>query len=313
MKSEVGKCLALFRERQRRGGNGTGPSSSASREPGRWDASVRDIVLLGRLAYSWETIAGRDLRRFVYPIRLVRGRLVVLCADSQWMQTLTYLKPQIQANLQRLFPDARITRIQGEVGVIPAVLRESPTIVWPDWKTQPQTDLPDIGNPELIHKIQECRQKLRARLEGLRQQGYHLCRVCGSNLVPHALDTCSICQCRAREQDLAAARRLLYETPWLTQEEVRQQVPGLQPLEFDALRSDMAGEALAQVRALGRSLQESFQGGVWLKMRYEMLRAVIFQTGLHPHLIDLDEPTGRFLLDPAWKEFLALDAGEPAC
>ncbi len=308
LKKEIGRCISLFRARQTRAGNtgergvraenhATGPSS---------DGTVRDVLLLGRIAYAWEEIAGRDLRRFVYPMRMNRGRLWVRCADSQWMQNLTYLKPQILANLRRMFPDARITTIQGRLGTIPPVLQQAPTRVWPDWRLQPEADLPDIGNPDLQQKIQACRRKLRARLQGLEAEGYHLCRSCASNLVPRALDTCSICRHRARELDLAMARQMLYDTPWLTLEEIAHQIPTLAKLEFDALRSDLAGEARARVRTLGQSLREAFETSVWMTMRYEMIRAVIFETGLPPNLVDLDDPSGQFRLEPEWADFLAL-------
>jgi hypothetical protein len=318
LKNEIGRCIGLFRARQIRSGRGSalepGVGDALAASPPAVSSTVHDILLLGRIAYAWETIAGPDLRRFVYPMRLHRGRLWVCCADSQWMQNLTYLKPQILDNIRRRFPEARITTIQGRLGTIHPLVQETPARAWPDWRLQPEIDLPEVGSPELRQKIQTCRRKLRARLQGLAAEGYHLCRKCSSNLVPRALEICSICQQRARELDLAQTRHLLCDTPWLTFEETREQVPGLQKLEFDALRSELAGEARSRVRALGEALRQGFETSLWMTMRYEMIRAVIFETGLPPHLVDLDDPTGRFHLEPEWAGYLALGLQEaPEC
>lgn len=304
LKTSVGSCVALIREKQRKAQGSTGPSG---------EATSRDVVLLGRLAYAWEAVAGKDLRRFVYPVRLERGRLTVICADSQWFQTLTYLKPEIQANIRRLFPDLRVQSIVGRLGAIPAAVQREPVETWSDWRQEPEAPLPDIGNPTLSQQIQTCRKKLLARVKELKRRGHRLCGTCGSNLVPEGVRTCSVCSFRARQLDLAKTRALLYETPWITYDEVREQVTGLQRLEFDAIRSDLLGEALQCVQALGDSLTDRFDGRDYLRMRYEMIRAVIFQSGLAPNLIDLEDPTGKFLLAPSWKAFLALDPEEPPC
>ncbi|OIP27224.1 hypothetical protein AUK22_05820 [bacterium CG2_30_54_10] len=309
LKSTVTQCVAIFRNKQH-------ANRDQNSNSGNWlpeDVSACDMVALGRLAYSWEQIAGRDLRRFVYPSRLARGKLTVICADSQWFQTLTYLKPSIHANLRRLFPDLQISSIDGRLGTIPVAVQREPVEVWPDWNQEGTIDLPDIGNPDLTNTIQTCRKKLQARLKGLTTKGYHLCGKCGFNLIPSGVEACSICTFKAREQDLAKTRSLLNETPWISFDEVKKLVAGLAQLEFDAIRSELLGEALNRIRIFGADLKESFNLGDYLKMRYEMFRAVIFQTGIMPNLVDLDDSSGKFLLDPSWKEFLALGIEEEVC
>ncbi|MFA7146387.1 MAG: DUF721 domain-containing protein, partial [Candidatus Riflebacteria bacterium] len=94
---------------------------------------AKSMLALGRLINSWKDVVGIVLASHTYPYRLIKGRLFLAVSDSQWMQTLTFLRSEIISKLNNTFPDMKITEICARVGVIPEeVKRNIEESIWPD-------------------------------------------------------------------------------------------------------------------------------------------------------------------------------------
>ena len=118
----------------------------------RRKAIAYNMLSLGKLIASWKNIVDVQLASKTYPYRLIKGKLYLSVADSQWLQTLLFLKGHIVSKISEKFPELKITEIIGKVGEIPEEARKIvEEHIWPDWKFLPsktknfQKKLPDAA------------------------------------------------------------------------------------------------------------------------------------------------------------------------
>lgn len=285
----------------------------ASSDKSRYFLGAREMLVLGRLVNSWKDVVGLQLAHKTCPTRLIRGCLYLAVSDSQWMQTLQFLKGAIIDKLNQLFPDMKISDIIGRPGEIPAVVEEMLAAAdWPDWQQETARSLP-TDDPELADMLERCQRKLDARLRGLRQRGFELCRRCEATVTDSSDGICAVCVFAAREKDRAEVRSLVKEMPWLTLEELHEFDSRLDVIELSALQLGLLEDTLAYIRELAmEQTAESNEESLQL-MKKEMVRAVMLYTGCMPDEVDLDNLLSEQIPDPDWSSYLSLDAGELEC
>lgn len=277
---------------------------------------AREIMVLGRLINSWKDVVGLQLAHKTCPTRLIRGCLYLNVSDSPWMQTLVFLKSNIIEKLNQLFPDMKIHDIIGRPGEISEAVEEMLADAdWPDWQQENAHALP-TDDVELAGLLERCQRKLDARLRGLRQRGFELCRSCEATVTDSPDGICAMCVFAAREKNRAEVRALVKEMPWLTLEELHEFDAQLSSLEFSALKLALLEDTLAFIKELAVELAGEFNQASYRQMRKEMVRAVMFYTGCMPDEVDLDQLHPEQIADPDWPMYLtleALEAGEQQC
>ena len=271
------------------------------------------MLVLGRLVNAWKDIVGLQLAHKTCPTRLIRGCLYLAVSDSQWMQTLLFLKGAIIDKLNQLFPDMKINDIIGRPGEIPEAVEEMLAAAdWPDWQQETARLLP-TDDAELASMLERCQRKLDARLRGLRQRGFELCCRCEATVTDSPDGICAVCLFAAREQDRAEVRSLVREMPWLTLEELQEFDSRLDVIELSALQLELLENTLAYVRELAMEQTAEFNKESLRQMKKEMVRAVMLYTGCMPDEVDLDNLYPDQIPDSDWPSYLNLDAGELEC
>jgi len=277
---------------------------------------AREMMVLGRLINSWKDVVGLQLAHKTCPTRLIRGCLYLNVSDSQWMQTLVFLKGPIIEKLNQLFPDMKIHDIIGRPGEISEAVEEMLADAdWPDWQQEKARPFP-TDDAEMASLLERCQRKLDARLRGLRQRGFELCRSCEANVTDSPEGICAVCIFAARERNRAEVRALVREMPWLALEEVNEFDAELSSIEFSALKLALLEDTLAFVRELATELVGEFSEATRQQMRKEMVRAVMLYTGSMPDEVDLYRLHPEQIPDPDWPMYLTLEApeaGEQKC
>ena len=269
--------------------------------------AAKDLVILGRLINGWKDIVGIQLASKTCPLKLFKNTLYLTVSDSQWMQTLLFLKAGIIQKLEQKFPDLKIKEIIGRIGKIPASIEKLvKDASWPDWKEEEIIEKSEINNAELAKSIDECQQKLSARLKGLEEKGYTLCKICRANVTRSNDGVCAMCVFDHRSDIMMKSRTLIAEMPWLTYEEVKKEQKELSLLEYDSIKNDLLNDTLKVVDELFSDLKEDYDEDTADMMRKEIIRGIILYTGLTPEKIDLEKVKVKQLPDKKWLDYLKL-------
>ena len=267
--------------------------------------AAKDLLLLGRLINSWKDVVGLQLASKTCPIRLFKGTLYLSVSDSQWMQTLLFLKAGIIQKLGQIFPDLKIKEITGRIGKIPgSVLKIVKESSWPDWQEEEIVQKPEVKNPELAQTMDKCQQKLSARLKGLEEKGYKLCKICRANVTRSEDGVCAMCLFDHRSDIRMKSRSLLAETPWMTLEEVRQEQPELTSVEYDYIKNELLAETLKMVDELYSDLEYDYDEETAEMLRKEMVRGIVLHTGVTPDKVNLSNLKLKQLPDKKWINYL---------
>lgn len=287
----------------------------AAGEKGRYVLTAREMVVLGRLISSWKEVVGLQLAHKTCPFRLIKGKLYLTVADSQWLQTLVFLKDRIITKLAELFPDIKISDIIGRAGRIP---EDAEKIVkdaeWPDWKNESIPEFQtEIVDADLLVQMQRCRKKLQARLKGLEQRGMSLCPACRAVAISSEKQKCAQCEFNERNESRKQIRHMLFEMPWLTFEELREFDSQINSGEYLGLKIELLDECLGSIREKAAELSVDFSEEDFKMMKKEMARALMLHTGRLPYQIDIFNISEKEMPDPMWHKYLSLDQGEPEC
>lgn len=269
--------------------------------------AAKDLVILGRLINSWRDIVGIQLASKTCPLKLFKGTLYLTVSDSQWMQTLLFLKAGIIQKLNSKFPDLKIKDVIGRIGKIPSSIEKLvKEASWPDWKEEKITEKPKLNNPELSKTIDECQQKLSARLKGLEDKGYKLCKICRANVTRSSDGICAMCLFDYRNDIMMKSRSLLAEMPWLSYKEIIETQKELTIVEYESIKNELLNETLKMVDEFFVDLKEDFDDNTAEMMRKEMIRGIILFTGVTPDKVDLACVKTKQLPDKKWVEYLKI-------
>ena len=267
--------------------------------------AAKDLIILGRLINSWREIVGIQLASKTCPLKLFKGTLYLTVSDSQWMQTLLFIKSEIIQKLNKQFPDLKIKEIIGRVGKIPAdVEKLVKNASWPSWEEEEIIEKPKVNNSELVKTIDECQQKLSARLKGLEEKGYKLCKICRANVTRSKDGVCAMCLFDHRSDIRMKSRTLIAETPWLTYEEVCLEQKELTKIEYDYIKNELLNETIKMVDELYSDLKYDYDGETAEMLRKEIIRGIILYTGVTPDKINLSSIKAKQLPDKKWQNYL---------
>ena len=267
--------------------------------------AAKDLIILGRLINSWREIVGIQLASKTCPLKLFKGTLYLTVSDSQWMQTLLFIKSEIIQKLNQQFPDLKINEIIGRVGKIPASVEKLvKEASWPNWEEEKIIEKPKVKNPELAKTIDQCQQKLSARLRGLEEKGYKLCKICRANVTRSEDGICAMCLFDHRSDIRMKSRSLIAETPWLTYEEVCSEQKELTRIEYNYIKNELLNETLKMVDELYSDLKYDYDDTTAEMLRKEMIRGIILYTGATPDKINLSCLKAKQLPDKKWLNYL---------
>lgn len=268
---------------------------------------AKDLVILGKLINAWRDVVGVQLASKTCPTKLFKGKLYLIVSDSQWMQTLLFIKGEIVEKLKERFPDIKIDEIIGRIGKIPSAFTEMvKEASWPDWKEEEVTEKFGVKDPELAKSIDICQQKLSARLKGLESKGYRLCSMCRANVTRSSDGICAMCLFDNRSNIRMKARSIMAETPWLSYNEVCEFQSELTQIEYEGIKNELLNESLRLIKELAAELVADFDEDSATMIRKEMVRAITLFTGETPDKIDLSSLKENQVLDKNWTEYLSL-------
>lgn len=283
----------------------------ASNQEQRFALTAKEMLVMGRLKSSWVKIVGVQLAHKTCPERLLRGKLYLTVADSQWLQTLVFVKAQIIEKLQQHFPELKINDLVGRPGKIPAEVEEIvKDAEWPDWKEVEDMPLPEGVDHELAIRINSCRKHLCARNKGLMERGHNVCRKCNAGLTSSEDQICALCVSSERSQLLEPVKKLLHEMPWLSFDEVINVHEEIKSYEYEAVKSDLFDETTDLINDFFLQLKDVFTHENFVAMKKEMVRAIMLHSGCMPYEIDLYHLQPEQILDARWPEMINLEGGE---
>lgn len=271
--------------------------------------AAKDLVTLGNLINSWRDVVGLQLAAKTCPLKLFKGKLYLTVSDSQWMQTLLFLKSGIIQKLGQKFPELKITEVIGKIGKIPpAVERMVKDAAWPDWKEEEIIKKFGVSDPELAKSIDICQQKLSARLKGLQQKGYSLCKVCRANVTRSEDGVCAMCVYNHRNDIRMKSCSLLAEMPWLTFDEVKENQSELTLVEYESIKNDLLNDTIKHVAELASDLKADYDEDTAVMMRKEMVRGIVLFSGKSPEKIVLENIDPKLLPEKEWLNYLNITA-----
>jgi hypothetical protein len=287
-------------------------SYQSSSNRSRFILTGKDMLMLGRLTSAWPEIAGLSLASKTCPARLIKGKLYLTVSDSQWLQTLTFVKPQLLSKLAARFPECKIFDIVGRPGRIPEKVAELvQSYDWPKWQKIQDIELKAELDDETMQIIKRCRKKLLARVEGLKKKGMHLCPTCEATMTGGG--ECAICRFDARQEIISRVRTLLNEMPWLDFTEIIEFESSITQFEYEAVKSDLIEFCFELIEDLSSRMMQYFAKDTFRKMKKEMVRAISLHTGCMPDQVDLDHLSKEQILVPEWPAYLAIGQEKEAC
>ncbi|GAB4266558.1 MAG: hypothetical protein Kow0029_00330 [Candidatus Rifleibacteriota bacterium] len=271
----------------------------------------RHLLILGRLRNAWKDIVGVQLAQKTSPSRMINGKLYLTVSDSQWMHTLTFVKPKILEKLGERFPEFRISDIIGQPGKIPEEQKKHvQDSFWPDWNDFESGSLPETLDQNLSETIARCKKKLAARMVGLQKQGFSLCKKCNAAMTSSEEGVCAVCRFDQRSEILNIVRALMHEMPWLSLDEIQSCVGEIKTYEFEAIRFELLDECLDLIKEIGEGLKDNFEEKQFCQMKKEMVRAIMLHTGCMPNQVDLFNLSRNQILDEKWIDYLTIECGE---
>lgn len=283
------------------------PQANTPSDLTRRKAIAYNMLSLGKLIANWKEIVGLQLASKTYPYRLIKGKLYLSVSDSQWMQTLIFLKGQIISKISEKLPKLKVNEIIGKIGEIPEeaqkLVKES---IWPDWKEEKPVQVNGIEDKELADRIARCSQKTSARIKGLNDMGYKLCKICRAVPTRSTNGICAMCLFQSREQARLKTSGLLSDMPWLTYEEVVENDHELTKVEFDDIKSKLLAYSEKLINELGKDLKADFDNETYYQLKEEIMRCVMLKTGCMPDEINLEHLTEQGF-PQQWSEYLNLE------
>lgn len=286
----------------------------ASEQKQRFVLTAREMVVLGKLISAWKNVVGLQLAAKTCPIRLIKNKLYLTVADSQWMQTLVFLKVRIIEKLNEIFPDMKITDVIGKPGIIPPEVEKLvKELEWPDWQAEKPVPMVENKDAELAEQLTRCQRKLDARLRGLEEKGYKLCLLCRAAVTRSKEGICAICLYNSREDKRMHTRAMIAEMPWLCLAEVQEFDAELGAVEYDAIRNALLDDSLGLISELATELALDYDENGYKRMKKEMVRAMMLFTGCMPDEVDFDHLRADEMPDQQWIDFLAITPGDREC
>jgi hypothetical protein len=220
---------------------------------------------LYRIASSWVDVVGGHAAAQCEPVALNGTTLLIATRSSAWSQQLQFLSTAILTAVDTLAP-GRITRLAFRTGGMRAPARRGgaakpvgrspigpgspgpggigglrhpePVEGRPAFQQRPDFQSAPDSNQAPATDTAEALARLRARLVSRRSAGAgERCAGCEAPLEAGGGNArCAPCAGAAERARLLEIQRLVYMAPWLNLAELREQMPDLAGVEFEAAR-----------------------------------------------------------------------------
>lgn len=232
-------------------------------------ARGRNIDPVQAIANAWSGIVGRDVAANSQPLELNGASLVVGTTSSAWSQQLQFLSLHVLAAIRVLPSGGTVERLTFRTGLVargkrravfPAIARRAKSVA----KGTVGDDLP---TPDLATAF----ARLRARMTTAARAPGARCARCGvtvdaaTDAAERGAARCAPCAGEAERERQTLVERIVYMAPWLTIEEMREQISDLRNAEFERVRK----------RLLSRW---------WLVLERTKLAGAVSSSGLERHV-----------------------------
>ena len=230
-------------------------------------AHGRNIDPVHAIANAWPGIVGRDVAANSMPLELSGPSLVVGTRSSAWSQQLQFLSLHVLAAIRALPSGGTVERLTFRTGLLPRGKRRAadPTPARRAKAVESGADESESPAPDLATAF----ERLRTRMAAARRAPGIRCTRCGV-VVDAVLDAtvvprCAPCAGEAEHERQTLVERIVYLAPWLTIEEMREQITDLRNAEFERARK----------RLLSRW---------WLVLERTKLAGVVSSSGVERHV-----------------------------
>jgi hypothetical protein len=212
---------------------------------------------LHAIAAAWPALVGVNVAANAAPRQIAGKTLIIATKSSVWSQQLQFLSPRILDAVQSIAQGAGIERLAFRTGTLYGVrapgtgAKARPAA---GARRPPGPRGSAAGPPGEARDLAEALQRLRRRLGAIRR-GRVLCQGCAAPLEGGEARLCAPCSGADERRRLETLQRLLYAAPWLSLEELRDQVPNLSQAEFERARRQLLNRwwiVLERVRRSGR-------------------------------------------------------------
>jgi len=239
---------------------------------------------LATIRAAWAGIVGPDVARAAQPVALTGSALVVLTTSGAWSHQLAFLERDIIRSIAELGVGG-VERLRFRVGTIrvPAAAaggrrRGVRTGAGPGIAGIPRTAADALAR---LRRVVEARRAAHAAAGGA------FCERCRAPVaVP---GRCRPCAEEDERRSREACERVLFETPWLTPEEVIAAVPGLDPVAYDTIRRRLLRHWIDELR-LARKRHAARAPIDAVRVRKLASSYVLLETRLDPNRLELDSP-----------------------
>ena len=147
-------------------------------------------------------------------------------------------------------------------------------------------------------------QKVSARLKGLEEKGYVLCKLCRANVTRSSDGICAMCLFDHRSDMLMKTRSLIADSPWITYEEAKEHQKELTVVEYESIKNELLSECLNLVKELASDLAVEYDEDAATMMQIEMVRGIVLYTGETPDKIDLANVKTKQLPSKEWEDYI---------
>jgi Dna[CI] antecedent, DciA len=201
-----------------------------------WTPENRPHDPLALLEAGWPEIVGAEVARNSHPSRIVEGTLLVITRSSAWSNQLSFLGDHVRRAVAARLPKAGVDRLRFRVGRVPE-LSGPPATRARARSRRPAAERPATLSPAAA--LTRFRQDVEARQQSRREAGWNECAACGALEVATPGEWCAACDAKRAGARAEATARLLFEAPWLGYGGTASLVKGLQPEEYERIRTGL--------------------------------------------------------------------------
>jgi len=201
----------------------------------------RDPEPLHAIAAAWPGIVGADVAANACPLEIAGGTLVVGTRSSAWSQQLHFLSLPILASLRALPSAVAIGRLTFRTGLTPRS-RKRGTAAQSARRAANRGEAADMLPAA---SLEDAFARLRRRMS-VPVRARASCQDCGTTIEAPAPTArrgagapalrCAPCAGEADRARRIAVQRMVYLAPWLSIEDLRQEIPDLGVAEFERSR-----------------------------------------------------------------------------
>ena len=224
---------------------------------------------LHAIAAAWPGIVGAGVAANALPLELAGAVLIVGTRSSAWSQQLQFLSLHVLAAIRALPSGGTVERLTFRTGLAPrGKLRAAAPVMARRAKTSAtHTAVSDLPAPDLATAFERLRKRMTAagRAPGVRCLRCGVVVEAGPAAAGSAAIRCAPCAGEAELERATLVERIVYMAPWLTIEEMREQISDLRNAEFERVRK----------RLLSRW---------WLVLERTKLAGVVSASGVERHV-----------------------------